>query len=306
MKSYPNLSRLIFIIKILKRNRLTKTNLKERLENFDIYVSEKTLQRDFSIIKDLGYDLNQSGSYEFYIENDITHEIDILNKVKDQMNSSSLHQFITDENTLQAPPTRSTGILPSILKSISNRHSISFVYKKYNSKDKRTHHVAPLVLKEHNGQWHLLAFELDSDYPMAKVFGCDRIDSLSTQEQFEINLIDDNKQKILDFKNTLGASMPLSEWEPSKPYFKTPSTETIVLEVKENYLPYLKNNSVHYSQRISDDVENGFTKVYFKLIPNLELIKFILAQQGDIKIIEPVNLKKFVRAHYKNLILDIS
>ncbi|AJR04742.1 helix-turn-helix transcriptional regulator [Siansivirga zeaxanthinifaciens] len=306
MKSYPNLSRLILIIDILKRNRLTKAKLKDRLENFDVYVSEKTLQRDFNIIKDLGYDLILNNSYELSIENDITHEIDILNKVKDQMNSNGLHQFITDENTLQTPPTISSGILPTILKSITNRLSISFVYQSFNSNHKSSRHVAPLVLKEYNGQWHLLAFELYSDDPIAKVFGCDRINSLSTQEQFEINLIDKNKQKIIDFKNTLGASMPLSEWEPSKPYFKAPTTETIIIEVKDNYLPYLKNNPIHYSQHISNEKEGEFTKVHFKLIPNLELIKFILAQQGDIKIIEPVNLKKFIREYYKNLISDIT
>jgi len=306
MKSYPNLSRLNLIIDILKRNRLTKAKLKDILENFDVYVSEKTLQRDFNIIKDLGYDLRPNSSYELSIENDITHEIDVLNKVKDQMNSSGLHQFITDENTLQRPPSISSGILPIILKSITNRISISFVYQKINSNDKSTRHVAPLVLKEYNGQWHLLAFELDSVDSMAKVFGCDRIGSLSSQEQFEINLTDNNSQKIIDFKNTLGASMPLSEWEHSKPYFETQSTETIILEVNEGYLPYLKNNPVHYSQHILNEQEGDFTKVYFKLIPNLELIKFILAQQGDIKIIEPVNLKKFVSEHYKNLISDIT
>ncbi|WP_445956537.1 helix-turn-helix transcriptional regulator [Yeosuana sp.] len=306
MKSYPTLSRLIFIIDLLKRNRLTKAQLKDRLETFDVYASEKTLQRDFKILKDLGYDLKPNNSHVLSIENNITHEIDILNKVKDQMNSSSLHQFITDENTFQTPPTISSGILPTILKSITNRVSISFTYQKYNSNDKSDRHVAPLVLKEYNGQWHLLAFELDSVDSMAKVFGCDRIDSLSTQEQFEINLIDDNIQKIIDFKNTLGASMPLSEWEPSKPYFKTPSTQTIILEINEKYLPYLKNNPIHYSQRISDEKENVFTKVHFKLIPNLELIKFILGQQGDIKIIEPVNLREFVSEHYKDLIKNIT
>ncbi|WP_345275319.1 WYL domain-containing protein [Litoribaculum gwangyangense] len=280
--------------------------MKERLETFDISVSEKTLRRDFKIIKDLGYDLNPNNSHVLSIENDITHEIDILNKVKDRMNSNSLHQFITDENTLQSPPTISSVVLPTILKSITNRISISFVYQKFNSNLKSNRHVAPLVLKEYNGQWHLLAFELDSEDPTAKVFGCDRINSLSTHEQFAINLIDENKQKIIDFKNTLGASMPLSEWEPSKPYFKTPITETIILEVNKGYLNHLKNNPIHYSQRITNEVENGFTRVYFKLIPNLELIKFILAQQGDIKIIEPVNLKKFIREYYKNLISDIT
>jgi predicted DNA-binding transcriptional regulator YafY len=304
MKSYANLSRLILIVDVLKKHRLTKVNLKNRLEHYDIYVSVKTLQRDFNTIKELGYDLNHNSSYEFSIENGITHEIDILNKVKDQMSTSGLHEFITDENTLQKPPTISTGILPSILKSITSRTSISFIYQKYNSKNKTNRRVAPLVLKEYNGQWHLLAFEFSSN--MCKEFGCDRIKNLKANEPFGRELIEKNRLKIIDFKNTLGASMPLSEWEPSKPYFKTLSTEQIILEVSEDYLPYLRNNPIHYSQHCSNELKNGFTKVYFKLIPNLELIKFILTQQGDIKIIEPINLKTFIREHYKNLILDIT
>jgi predicted DNA-binding transcriptional regulator YafY len=75
--------------------------------------------------------------------------------------------------------------------------------------------------------------------------------------------------------------------------------------VSESYLGYLTNNPVHYTQRISKK-DDDWSIITYNLIPNLDLIKFILSQVGDIKVIEPVNLKKFIRKQYKNLIYDIT
>lgn len=304
MGTYPHITRLNLIIDALNIMRLKKGDLIDKLKDSGFNISTKTLERDFDEIRNLGYDLTYFRSQGYSIENSVTHEIDILNKVKDQMSSSNLHQFITDENAIQSPPSLSINILPIILKSISKRTSISFIYEKYDSNDKSKRTVAPLVLKEYYGQWHLLAFEYASN--MCKVFGCDRIKSLKEKEQFDGEIIDENKKEIAEFKAKLGASMPLSEWTDSKPYFPNLSIEIITLKVSKKYLPYLKSNPVHYSQRISNEKENGFTKVYFKLIPNIDLIKFIISQLGEIKIIEPVNLKKFISIRYKNLITDIT
>jgi len=304
MKTYPNINRLNLIIDALKIKALKKDELIDKLSDTGFDISKKTLERDFDEIRTLGFDLTYTRPQGYSIENSITYEIDILNKVKDQMSSSSLHQFLTDENSVQSPPSISTTILTTILKSITNRTKISFIYEKFKTNDKTTRYVAPLVLKEYNGQWHLLAFEFSSN--MCKEFGCDRIKGLKVNEQFDNQLIEKNKKDTNEFKAKLGASMPLTEWEDSKPYFKIQGIERIILGVSEFYLRYLKNNPVHYSQRISNEEENGFTKVTYNLIPNIDLVKFIISQVGDIKIIEPVNLKKFIREYYKNLVKDIT
>jgi predicted DNA-binding transcriptional regulator YafY len=303
MGIYPHLVRLTSIIDTLSLKHYSKKELKEKLEDGGFEISNKTIERDFMEIKSLGYDLTYSHSQGYYIENGNTHEIEILNKVKDQMSSHGLHQFITEENTIQSPLTISSGILQTILKSITNRISNSFIYKKYGTNDKTNRVVAPLVLKEYNGQWHLLAYEYSSN--SCKTFGCDRINFLKVNGQFSSQLIDENKNQITDFKTKLGASMPLSEWLPSKSYFQNSKSQIITLEVSESYLGYLTNNPVHYTQRISKK-DNDWSIVTYNLIPNLDLIKFILSQVGDIKVIEPVNLKKFIRKQYKNLIYDIT
>lgn len=303
MGTYPHINRLTLVIEALKLKPLHKKDLIDKLEDNGFKISTKTLERDFDEIRKLGFDLAYTRSYGYSIENSITHEIDILNKVKDQMSSTGLHQYISDENTIQSPPTVIADILPIILKCITNRISIGFLYEKYHSNDKTNRNVAPLVLKEYHGQWHLLAFEFDSN--MCKVFGCDRIKSLREHTQFESNLVSKNKEEIADFKAKLGASMPLSEWEPSKPYFPNSKSQTITLEVSKSYLGYLKNNPVHYTQKISKK-DLDWSTVTYHLIPNLDLIKFILSQVGDIKIIEPINLKKFIRKQYKNLIIEIT
>ena len=66
--------------------------------------------------------------------------------------------------------------------------------------------------------------------------------------------------------------------------------ETIILEISESLLPYLKTKPIHGSQIIKE-IE-GRNCLQIKVIPNYELEMLILSHGEKIKVLEPIFLQE--------------
>lgn len=64
----------------------------------------------------------------------------------------------------------------------------------------------------------------------------------------------------------------------------------------------LGQDNVILIKKLGAEKERNYTLVKFYLVPNYDLIKFIVSQLGDIIIEEPKHLKSFIRTHFDGLI----
>jgi len=64
MNKYPAIYRMTLILNYIKGTFRTKKQIILYLEENDIHISNKTLERDFNFLRDLGYEIyNTANSY---------------------------------------------------------------------------------------------------------------------------------------------------------------------------------------------------------------------------------------------------
>lgn len=308
----PNVELLIFL-----KNRLAlRTHTKEELVEFwqdrnDLEIHSKTIDRNVEFLSRLGYEI--ISGYEdrkrtYRIIDDYEHEV--IEKIENHLRISEMPELANSEIVTSAPAQRGVELLPILLEGINNNHTIEFWHHPYTSKPSFKK-VCPLILKEYQGKWHLHGYDLKSkEY---RTYGIDRIRELKQKDKYDWNLLQDLEKEINLFKSRLGAAMPL------KGYFKKEGVkpEIIQLRVSDFYLNYLKSKPIHTSQEIVDDdklllkklgtgEEMDYTLVNYYLVPNYDLIKFIVSQLGDVIIQKPKRLKLYVKENFYSLINSIS
>jgi hypothetical protein len=102
--------------------------------------------------------------------------------------------------------------------------------------------------------------------------------------------------QVDDFKYRLGVSYPT---------FGETKREVVQLAVSDFLLNYWRSKPIHTSQRITKEKIDGYTIVTFILIPNIDLIKLIVSGLGDVRLISPIALKKYIQKEYKGLMKNI-
>lgn len=305
MKSYPAIERLNLIKEYIFLRPRSKKKILAYLETKEIYISSKTLERDFEKLKDLDYELQYIPKKGYVINHSKEFEQNLLNRVQ---TITKLTKVLGEETDMLSyvldTSNKMEGIdlLPIILKGLENHQYIEFDYFKFNSfltnvNNSNNNHrkVIPLWLKEDNERWYLIA--LPDNSAIIKTFGLDRIKNLKLKETFKENLITDEIiNQTDDFKYRLGVSYPT---------FDNPKREFIELAISDFLLDYWRSKPVHITQEITNKKVDGFTIVTFTLIPNIDLIKLIVSGLGDIKLIGPITLKKYIQKEYKGLMKAI-
>lgn len=307
----PNIERLIFIKNLLSIRPHSQDEIIDKwLDKTDVEIVNKTVVRDVDALRDLGYKIMDTSEVRrrYYKLIDVLYENEILERYAKHLIISKLPNSANVEYVHTTPPQKGIDLLPLLLNSIDKYYEVEFVYHPFD-KDPSTKRVYPLILKEYQGKWHMHGF--DKTISKYRTYGIDRIRDLKQLERFSLDELSNLEEEIDLFKRRLGAAMPL------KDYFKDGDvkSEIIRLRISSFYLDYLKSKPVHPSQVITNNRKKmekfttgeqlGYTLVNYYLVPNLDLIKFIVSGLGDVVLEEPESLKVYLDKNFNGLIEEI-
>ena len=304
----PNVELLIFLKNRLALRAHTKEELVELWQDRnDLEIHSKTIDRNVEFLGRLGYEIisgyeNRKRTYRLIDD----YENEVLEKIENHLRISEMPELANSEIVTSGPAQRGVEWLPLLLESINDSQAIEFQHHPFTSAPSLKK-VCPLILKEYQGKWHLHGYDLKRE--KYRTYGIDRIRELKQLDKYDWNLLPDLEKEIDLIKSRLGAARPL------KGYFKKGDIkpEIIQLRVSSFYLNYLQSKPIHSSQEIIEgDVirlkklntgkEMDYTLVKYYLVPNYDLIKFIVSQLGDVIIEKPNTFKKYIGKNFDPLI----
>ena len=193
----------------------------------------------------------------------------------------------------------------TVLKAISELREIVLEHNRYG-KESTTYKrwtVLPLLLKEWNNSWYLLALEdiPNGKFPLSidnlRIFGLNRINKIVVSDKVY-------KDKITNLKSF----KPAKYWENIygiiNPNLNKKADNTIykiVLSTKEDWLRgYLEKNPIHPTKKIiKNDPESPELKIQLMCKINPELISFILGFSPDLVVESPKTLKDLVKGRLR-------
>jgi predicted DNA-binding transcriptional regulator YafY len=287
MAKSESLKRYILIVNKLSSKQFPSlVELQEFLENHDIYISERTLQRDLESLRDnigidIYYDSLEKGysirlNQRFPLDNfmriaQIKIRSDVLMTAIEDLTHNQ--DFISFEG---GDRLKGLDNLEPLLQAIGNRRIITFTYTKFTSFKPKQHKVKPYHLKEFNGRWYLLAMTAKG----LTIYALDRLEELKvTTKVFKRDPNIDPKEQ---YYNQIGVS-----WgDEDKPAL-------IKLFFNNEQANYVRTLPWHDSQKIIKTNDSGII-VSFYLIVNFELVHQIVSRGENIKVLEPKSLAKEV------------
>jgi|GEM_PF-2168524 len=280
-------------------NGLSFKSIEDLLIDNDLYVSERTIQR---YIKELTDNLFIEYSYESktYVMNslanldEVDHYITLLGfaqTVADELNNTSIkhkqNQFIVSAN--KDVRFKGSGYLKSILEALHKKRTLHFKYST-NFKDISYRNVNPLLVKEYQKRWYLIAYDMDKE--ALRIFGLDRISDLTTGEKEKQVL--DFDEVYYKFKNMLGVDMRLMNNE-------YPNRISVKIKAFGSQPDNFRSLPLHHSQK---EIEKKETHSVFEysIFINYEFKQHLFMYAPLIEVLEPMWLRIQFKADLKEII----
>lgn len=293
MANAEPLKRYVLIVNKLTTNqRPTLLQLQEFLQDHDIYVAERTLQRDLEALRnkfgiDIAYDSNARG---YSVNLDQRFPLDNFLRVarlklRSDLLATAIDDLQNNQDFISIPNNdklKGLEYLESLLDAIRNKRIITFTYTKFSDSQSKEHVVKPYHLKEYEGRWYLLAMLSKG----LTIYALDRLENLKiSTEVFKRNSKIDPKSKFYD-------QLGISWGEKDKP-------SLIKLHFDLHQADYVRTLPWHDSQEIISSDKDGIVVTYY-LVINYELIHQIVSIGEHVKVLAPPSLAEEVaRIHHK-------
>ncbi|MFM2048884.1 MAG: hypothetical protein RI955_1432 [Bacteroidota bacterium] len=169
--------------------------------------------------------------------------------------------------------------LQPLTENIKNKKAIEMSYQSFQKQHSSTYVLEPLLLKEYQHRWYLIANTIDKESNYILTFGLDRItDIKSSNKIFKAAQFNADEY----YKNTFGIT---SLDEP---------TEKVQLQFSPAEAPYIKSAPWHDSQKKISETKNGCV-FEFNLVVSHELKMKILSYGSNVKILKPKHLKDSIK-----------
>ncbi|HNE49815.1 MAG TPA: WYL domain-containing protein [Chitinophagales bacterium] len=256
----------------------TLADLVRHLENQDIEVSDRTIQRDLEQLRSdfeiaVEYDRYHRG---YYIEkNDLTQKM--IHFLQSQSISTHLMDYVKNNpnnstTVLFSETTAKSGVehINKILEAISKNRKIEFIYKKFLSDKSKKYIFQPYALKEYQQRWYVVGIA-DSSSTILK-FGLERIESIEVGKQKFV------RNKNIDIKEHFDRMIGI--------HSENENREVVQLLFTAMQAKYLETVPMHRSQVIKNATVDGVVIEYFMII-NYELIQKILSFGNQVKVLQP-------------------
>ena len=293
MTNQKTLRRYYLIIELVEKNRYpSNRGILNYLEAHDIDISERSLERDRQNIRDefgvyIIYDRTTRG---YYIDKDASPEFDAFLRF---LEIASTAHLLTDSlakgrDALKyisfdmAGGLKNIELLKPLLEAVTQNRTVSFEHLNYKSGKLKKFTIEPYLLKEYRNRWYITGRLPKTDTMLT--FGIDRIANLTVNtKKFTY---DEDRDPKYNFLQIIGVE------------YKEAKMERIVLSFTEFQGKYIKSLPIHYTQKTLIDDANEF-RIEITVIPNYELIQYILMHNHNVKVLEPEWLAAEVKERLK-------
>ena len=265
--------------------------LLDYLSDNEMNVSQRTIERDFQLLRDdfkiaIAFDRYANG---YFIDSEAS------------LNSESLYNFLEIANTAELfdPKNASkqkyiqfqkqnlrknTHYLGPIIEAIDSNLKLELSYQTFYHDVTKKHILHPYLVREYDQRWYVYGYEESSQH--FKTYALDRIVTVSkTSNSFKSKRI----ERDTIYSNVVG--MTLSEEPPV----------AVVLKFTASQAKYISTLPLHHSQEeIARDAD--FVTFEYMLTPNFELEQKILLHGEQVEVLQPKSLREKITERVFNLI----
>lgn len=193
-----------------------------------------------------------------------------------------LNEFVQFET---ATSVGGGSFLPLLLQGIQKSVAVYFDYENFNSNTVKPRKVCPLLLKEYRNRWYLISFDLIKE--RITTYALERMRNLELSEEKVVKPHHFNPKDF--FRYSIGISTNESEFSK------------VIFEANEVASKYLQAQPLHHSQRNIDQTKETST-FELEVFISEELIRSILSFGGELKVLEPANLKSQIEERVKLMV----
>jgi len=210
---------------------------------------------------------------EFEQSEQVSNIIDKLKKALDIERVSGTNPVIDFEKTEYPAGAKWISLLYGFVKE---RQPLHLDYQPFNAEAFRVD-IVPLLLKEYNGRWFLLAYDLDK--AQNQNYALDRIKSM-TEYYYDQSRIEIDFDAKSYFKDLVGVTK------------NTDGAQLIRFKTSDFMKSYMLTKKFHHSQELVNDAENLFE---IKVEINNELISKFMSFAEDVVVLAPESLVKRIK-----------
>jgi len=216
---------------------------------------------------------------EFDVFKDFTNAIDkIVDAVKIKTSQSGIDNIILIQPE-NFPKFQGSELIPEIITGFDTKKKFTFDYQKHTSEIAKNHVVTPIMLKEFDHLWYLIAKRDGKDY--ITTFALDRISNFS--------ISNDNCEDVSAFNadEYFNHSFGIAVLPEGK-------VEDVILEFEDWRGRYLLSSPIHKSQELLEE-KNGKILLKIKVIPYHELYSKILSYGSHVRVLAPETLASEIK-----------
>ena len=227
--------------------------------------------------------LGQYKGFDFFTDlNQIFEKFESHIQVKLKQNIQQYIDFEKDEQAVGAY------YLKPVLDAIGSQQTLCIHYQKFHDSETKAHILHPYLLKEYAGRWYVLGWHQQRESIVT--LALDRVKNIAASNQ-------NYYQKEFDaesyFAHTIGIT------------FMGGKVEEIVLEVEQEFVPYLLTKPLHATQQIVNQ-ERKSTTFSYQLVVNQELENILMSHINHIKVLLPQSLKQSLLVKIKKSLQNFS
>ncbi|WP_196887473.1 helix-turn-helix transcriptional regulator [Aureivirga sp. CE67] len=282
--------------RLLQENYPSKSELIEFLEKKEIYISDRTLERDLRALKsNFGIDCQYDRLHKGYFIPEEINSKQQISSLFHYLEMASSAQFFTKSinetsKTLnfidfdKEHQFKGLEHLPIIMEAIQGQKILNFVHYNFKKEKSTDYSISPIKLKAYQNRWYVIG--LPTNKKEIRVFGIDRISDLKIGNKKKINI-----QKYEDQLDLFNHIVGLNR--------QNKKIELVEVAFSKIQLEYLKSLPLHTSQKITDKTYEDKVIVEYVLAINYEF-KMQLAQYGsNAVVLKPDHLKESIISDLK-------
>ena len=182
----------------------------------------------------------------------------------------------------KAPKVGGSEFLGPLIEAIVNKRVIAILYKRFERDYPIRHFIHPYYLKEYRNRWYLIGWH--DKWEELRTFALDRL--ISLEERKDKRYIEGYFDPAEYFKNSVGVIARMGD------------PVTVRLRFTKIQGDYILSQPIHETQEVEKTTKN-FTTIRLKVCISYELTSAIVAWGGEVKVLEPKNLKEEIRETHR-------
>lgn len=204
---------------------------------------------------------------------------EIVNRLESRYKFSNAGEVpvISFEN---APEMQGVENLEDIYHAILRKNVLKIRYQSFRSREERTWHIHPYLLKEYGHRWYLLGYTQEKE--SVGIFALDRMKEIRVARTAYVPNSFVNAEDY--FRDVIGVTV-----------FSNQPIETIELEFSTTLSPYVRTKPLHHSQQILQQDEEGRLRIQLQVAINPELLSLLLSYGSEVKVLCPAALAMQIR-----------